>query len=219
MKKNIGVIFDMDGVIMDNNKYHEKAWKQFCYNYEIELSDEELHSYVYGRIAKDTLDFIFKKDHSPDQINKYVEEKEITYRKEYVKKIKLLDGLSNFLEELKSNNVPMALATSAPHGNIEFAFKYLPIKDYFKFILCASDIIRGKPDPEIYIKAIMKLNLPSKQCIVFEDSLSGVKAAVDAKTQVIGVSTTHKAEEMNGVKLVINDFTQINYAKLLSILI
>ena len=168
MKRNIGVIFDMDGVIMDNNKYHEKAWKLFCDHYKIVLSDEEFHSYVYGRIAKDTLDFIFKKDHSKDEIERYVEEKEMTYRGDYVNNIKMLNGLDHFLEELKRFNVPMALATSAPPGNIEFSFKYLKISKYFNFILCASDITRGKPDPEIYIKAIKQLNLSPEHCIVFD---------------------------------------------------
>ncbi len=218
MKRNIGVIFDMDGVIMDNNKYHEKAWKLFCEHHSIELSDEEFHSHVFGRIAKDTLDFIFKKNHSKEEIDTYVEEKELTYRKNYVSKIKMLTGLDYFLEELKRFNVPMGLASSAPPENIEFAFKYLRIRDYFKFILCASDIINGKPDPEIYIKAIKKLNLNPGECIVFEDSLSGIKAALDAEAQVIGVSTTHKAKEMKDVRLVIDDFTQIDYQKLLSII-
>lgn len=218
MKRNIGVIFDMDGVIMDNNKYHEKAWKLFCEHHRIELSDEELHSYVFGRIAKDTLDFIFKKNHSKEEIDTYVEEKEQTYRKDYVTNIKMLNGLDHFLEELKRFNVPMAVATSAPPENIEFVFKYLKIRDYFKFILCASDITKGKPDPEIYIKAIKELNLYPGDCVVFEDSLSGIKAALDAETQVIGVTTTHEAKEMKDVRLVIDDFTQIDYPKLLSII-
>lgn len=218
MRHNIAVIFDMDGVIMDNNKYHERAWKQFCFNYKLELSDEELHNHVYGRIAKDTLDFIFKKDHSQDEIEKYVEEKELSYRKDYVNKIKLLSGLYEFLEELKRLNIPMALATSAPPGNIDFAFSHLPISHYFKFILCASDITKGKPHPEIYVKAIEKLKLKPTQCIVFEDSISGIRAALGAEAHVIGVSTTHKAEEMMGAELIINDFTEIDHSKLLSIL-
>ena len=187
MITDIGVIFDMDGVIMDNNPFHEKAWRTFCESYKVPLNDDELHRYVFGRIAKDTIDYIFKKDHSQEEVDKYVYEKEEIYRKMYKNKIELVTGLQDFLDDLKENGVPVAVATSAPRDNVEFVFKYLPIRNYFKFVLDASDIKNGKPDPEIYLKSISKLELEPGQCIVFEDSLSGVKSAFDAGAHVIAV--------------------------------
>ena len=217
MKAGLGVIFDMDGVIMDNNPYHEKAWKTFCRIHQVHLTDEELQKYVFGRIAKDTIDFIFKKKHSQEDVDRYVNEKEEVYRAMYTDKIKLLDGLKEFLEELKDKKVPAAVATSAPRDNVEFVFKYLPLRNYFEFVLDASHIKNGKPNPEIYLKSISKLGLEPNQCIVFEDSLSGVQAALDSGAHVIAVSTTHRPEEFHNVSGIIKDFRNINYEKLRSL--
>ena len=217
MMADIGVIFDMDGVIMDNNHFHEKAWRTFCEIHKVPLTSDELHRYVFGRIAKDTIDYIFKKDHLQEEVDKYVNEKEEVYRKMYKNKIELVPGLQDFLDDLKENGVPIAIATSAPRDNVEFVFKYLPIRNYFKFILDASDVKNGKPDPEIYLKSISKLGLEPGQCIVFEDSLSGVQSAFDTGAHVIAVSTTHKPEEFKNVDGIIKNFKNINYKKLLSL--
>lgn len=219
MKAGLGVIFDMDGVIMDNNSYHEKAWKAFCKIHEVPITDAELHKYVFGRIAKDTVDYIFKKKHTQKEVDRYVDEKEKVYRKMYSSKIKLTDGLKEFLEELKDNGVPASVATSAPRDNVAFAFSYLPIQSYFKFVLDASNIKNGKPDPEIYLKSISKLGLEPKQCVVFEDSFSGVQAAFDSGAHVVGVCTTHKPEEFRNVSGVIRNFRDMNYDKLKSLII
>ena len=213
-----GVVFDMDGVIMNSNPYHERAWKKFCKAHNIMLADEEFHHYIFGRIAKDTIDYIFKKDHTMAEVNRYVDEKELIYREMYAQNIKLLEGLYSFLEELQRRNIPVAIATSAPKDNVEFVFKYLPISHFFKFVLDASDIEKGKPDPEIYIRVIRKLGIPPNRCIVFEDSLSGIKSALAAGAKVIGVATTHRPEEFDGVKWVIENFVDLHYDHLLSIL-
>jgi beta-phosphoglucomutase family hydrolase len=219
MITDIGIIFDMDGVIMDNNPYHEKAWRTFCDIHEVSVTGDELQKYVFGRIAKDTIDYIFKKDHSQQEVDKYVSEKEEVYRKMYKKKISLVPGLQGFLDELKEKDVPVAIATSAPSDNVEFVFRYLPIQNYFKFVLDASHIKNGKPDPEIYVKSISKLGLKPEQCIVFEDSSSGIQAAIDSGAHVIAVSTTHKPEEFKNVDGIIKDFRNMTYKKLLSIII
>jgi HAD superfamily hydrolase (TIGR01509 family) len=208
----------MDGVIMNNNSYHEIAWREFCKKHGIQLTDEELHEFVFGRVAKDTLEFIFGKKLMDEEIDRFVEEKEIIYRSIYQKHIRPLDGLIELLDDLKDNQIPMALATSAPPENISFTFRFIPIESYFQFQLNASHITKGKPDPEIYIKAIQSLSLPPENCIVFEDSLSGIRAAIGAGAKVIGVSTTHKAEELKDVKKVIPDFKGLTCKDLLRIM-
>ncbi|MBR9997801.1 MAG: HAD hydrolase-like protein, partial [Cyclobacteriaceae bacterium] len=80
MIHRFGVIFDMDGVIMDNNVYHEIAWKKFCERYDVQLTDGELHEFVFGRVAKDTLEFIFRRKFTGEEIDRYVDEKEVIYR-------------------------------------------------------------------------------------------------------------------------------------------
>ena len=129
-----------------------------------------------------------------------------------------MDGLYSFLQELKKLNVPVALATSAPPGNVEFAFDLLPVRNFFDFILDATHVVKGKPDPEMYTKAIRLLGIQPQRCIVFEDSFSGVQSALSAGAKVIGVATTHNPEEFEGVSMVIENFRHINFETLLSLL-
>jgi HAD superfamily hydrolase (TIGR01509 family) len=204
-----GVIFDMDGVITDNNHYHQLAWAEFCHNYDIHLTEEEIHQHIFGRVARDTLEYVFKKELSADEINFYVSQKEEIYREIYKPHIKPVNGLLELLHSLKSNGFRLALATSAPPGNVEFTFSHIPARSFFELILDAESIQKGKPDPEIYLKVIGMLELTPSECIIFEDSIPGIKAALAAGALVIGLATTHKAEALKGVARTIRDFTEI----------
>jgi beta-phosphoglucomutase len=205
-----GVIFDMDGVITDNNAFHEIAWIEFCRKYDVTLTTEEIHHHVFGRTAKDTLEYIFKKKFTKEEIDLFVEVKEKIYRNVYSRFIKPNDGLINFLEKLKANNIKLAMATSAPPGNVVFTFDHIPVKKYFDFVLDADSIENGKPNPEIYIKAIEMLNILPAECVIFEDSIPGIRAGILAGAHVVGVATTHKIEELKEVSWVVNDFTEVS---------
>jgi HAD superfamily hydrolase (TIGR01509 family) len=205
-----GVIFDMDGVIIDNNAFHEIAWIEFCRIHGVSLTTHEIHHQVYGRIARDTLEYIFKKQLTTEEINNYIEQKEKIYRNIYSKLIKPNLGLIHFLEILKSNHMKLGMATSAPPGNVDFTFLHVPVKQYFDVILDADSIINGKPHPEIYSKAIGMLHLKPSECVIFEDSIPGIRAGISSGAHVVGVATTHKIEELKEVKWVINDFSGIS---------
>ena len=218
MSIKFGVIFDMDGVVIDNNPYHKLAWQSFAENYGVKLSEEEIREHIFGRVARDTLEYIFNRSITDEEINTYVEEKEKIYRDAYRDHIRPLRGLLPLLTDLQKNMVPLAVATSAPPGNVEFVFNHLPLSTYFQFHLDASDIIKGKPDPEIYEKAVKKLGIPADRCLVFEDSIAGVKAAARAGTRVIGITTTHSADELEGVMDAVSDFSTMSYEKIHSLI-
>ncbi|HLF36223.1 MAG TPA: HAD family phosphatase [Cyclobacteriaceae bacterium] len=205
-----GVIFDMDGVIMDNNAYHEKAWIEFCKSYGISLTPEEIHHQIFGRIAKDTLEYIFKKNLRREEINFFVNQKENIYRDIYRKAIKPNPGLIGFLDDLKAHKLRLGLATSAPPGNVDYTLQHIPVRKYFEVILDAESVIKGKPDPEIYLKAIGMLGLVPEECIIFEDSIPGIRSGIAAGAHVIGVATTHKRDELKAVKWIVDDFRAIN---------
>jgi HAD superfamily hydrolase (TIGR01509 family) len=216
---NLGVIFDLDGVIMDNNAYHEKSWQIFCDSNGIHLSDKDMQQFINGRRASDALDFIFNGNCTNAEKRKHQKLINKIYRDIYRKEIQPVDGLYPFLEELKESDIPVVLATSAPRGNVDFAFRHILIRDYFKTVLSAEDIYRGKPDPEIYCKAIQETGLSSCDCVVFEDSMSGVASALEAGAHVIGVATTLRKEDFSGTMEVINSFEEINVKKILSLII
>lgn len=201
-------VFDMDGVIVDTNPYHKISLREFAAKYGYSLSEEELIKKIYGRTNKEWIPNLFGRTLSADEVSRYGEEKEKMFRDLYEKDIVEVKGLTAFLEEAKRLNIKMAIGTSAPRSNVDFVLKYTRIGKYFSAILDESHVTRGKPNPEIYINCAAALKLPPSQCIVFEDSLSGVAAARAAGSPVVGVATTHTEEEL-GTKIVIKDFTEI----------
>jgi len=127
------------------------------------------------------------------------------FRELYVD-IKPLDGLHSFLKKLDANGIPLAIATSAPRANVDFTISKTGITHFFPIILDDSFVTKGKPDPQIYLKSAAALGMPSGQCVVFEDSLSGVRAAKRAGCKVVGVTTTHTREELTETDLNIDNF-------------
>lgn len=207
-------IFDMDGVLIDSNPTHKIALKQFCKKHGHELTEEELREKIYGRTNRDWLMNLFE-NLSEETIRRYAEEKEALFRELY-DDIKPLDGLIRFLQKLDESSIPRAIATSAPRANVDFTLGRTNMDSYFSTILDDSFVTKGKPDPEIYLKSAAALGFEPAKCVVFEDSLSGVKAGKLAGCKVVGVTTTHSREELHETDYNIDNFENINPEFLLS---
>jgi beta-phosphoglucomutase len=203
------VIFDMDGVIVDNMKYHKKAWEMFLKMHAPEMDVEEF-SMHFGKVNKDLLKIVFQREISDEEESRFGEEKEAFYRELYAEDIAPTEGLVGFLKELNENGVKAAVASAAPKINVDFVFEKTGLRQYFDVSIDANDVTRGKPDPEIYLKAAEKLNCHPEACLVFEDSMPGIQAGRNAGMKVIGVATSHPAEILKETELVIKDFTDVN---------
>jgi beta-phosphoglucomutase family hydrolase len=206
---SLAVIFDMDGVIVDNMKYHKKAWEMFLKKHAPEMDVEEFSKH-FGKVNKDLLKIVFQREVSEEEESRFGEEKEALYREIYAEDISPVDGLVDFLQELNENSVKTAVASAAPKINVDFVFEKTGLRQYFDVSIDANDVTRGKPDPEIYLKAAKKLNCLPEACLVFEDSTPGIQAGRNAGMKVIGVATSHPAELLKNTEFVIKDFTEIN---------
>jgi HAD superfamily hydrolase (TIGR01549 family) len=113
------------------------------------------------------------------------------------------------LEILYSHHVPMAIATSGIQVNIDFMFDNVPIKKYFPVIVNSSHISKGKPDPEIFVQAALKLGMEPEKCLVFEDAVVGIRAAKAAGMKVIAVATTQTKQDLAIADLIIDDYTEL----------
>jgi beta-phosphoglucomutase family hydrolase len=211
------VIFDLDGTLLDNNDVHLKAWKQYLKEHKKQISDEDFKKNISGRTNKDAIEHIYQKEMTEDEASEYYLEKEEIYRKMYESDIAPITGLQAFLEELHKHKVAMAIATSGIQVNIDFMFHHVPIKKYFKKIVNSGDVSKGKPDPEIFLKAAEALHIPTENCIIFEDSIAGVRAGKSAGMKVVALTTTHTPEELKEADLVIKDYNEIDFERLLSL--
>lgn len=210
---SFAVIFDMDGVIVDTNPYHKISLKQFCEKYGYQLSDEELINKIYGRTNNEWISTLFG-ELTRERLLELGEEKEALFRTLYKNDVRAVDGLEDFLKKLKASRIPAAIGTSAPRSNVDFILEHTRLGNYFDAILDQSHVAHGKPNPEIYIKAAAALGFNPAQCIVFEDSLSGIEAAQRAGCKAVGVTTTHSRQELAHTDFVIDDFVGLDPAAL-----
>ncbi len=203
------VLFDMDGVVVDNLPYHVDAWLLFCERHEIPLTREVFYRELNGMNSKDTFEWLYQKDMTRAEVEVLEEEKEILYRGFYREYMQPAPGLLDFLKVLRTQGIKTALATSAGPGNIDFIVDGLGIRDQFDAIIGGAEVRKGKPDPEIYLKAAAMVGVDPADCWVIEDSLQGIAAGLNAGMRVVGITTSHTPTELAHTQLIAADFVDL----------
>ena len=204
---NCAVILDMDGVIIDSNPFHRMAWKEFLEIHGVEVNEDMFKHVIFGTTGDHSIRTLLQPPElTTEQLSLYLEEIDTTYRRIVSgnEQIFPVDGLYNFLDFIKEIGFKIALATSAPPENISLILERLGITEYFDVIVDKTQVTNGKPDPEVYLKTVENLKTESEYCLVFEDSLSGVHSAIQAGIRVIGVTTSHTAEELSQAGTIYN---------------
>ena len=186
-----GIIFDFNGTLFWDSEIQENAWKTFGTKLSgRNITDEEFNTYFHGRTNKDTLEYLTERVLTDKEVNELAQQKESIYRdlcKSDLNKFKLAPGVERYLDYLKENNIPFTIATASEINNVNFFIKEFQLDKWFDIIKIVYDdgTFRGKPEPDIYLKASEALNIQPDKCIVFEDALSGVQSAQRAGVKEI----------------------------------
>jgi beta-phosphoglucomutase len=208
----------MDGTLVDSAGFHTQVWLQVLADLGVHVTAESFHRQTSGKTNPQILRQMLGSDLSVEEMAQHSERKEMLYRAAYRPHLKLLDGLDTFLREAWHLGLPMAVATSADRANIDFVLGGLGIEDHFDAIVGAEDVSQGKPHPEGFLAAASKLEVAPGQCLVFEDSLTGIEAAHHAGMKAIAVTTTVDASEFEGlpaVTQIVEDFTSLTPSSLI----
>jgi beta-phosphoglucomutase len=216
MENKIAVIFDMDGVLVENSEIHNEVWRMICVRYGKNRTSEEVRS-IFGGTNKIFVEELIGIT-DLEIINRIAEEKEALYRETFEATIKAPIGLISLLEELYQNKVLLAVATSGPPANLNFVLTKLNITRYFNVLVDESQIEHGKPNPEVYLKTADRLGIAPAKCLVFEDSIFGIQAGKAAGMKVVGITTSFKAEQIKMADKIIDSFTEMNFNKVLEVL-
>ncbi len=214
---DFSAVFDMDGVIVDNRVFHFRAWEEFAREHGLRFEPEYFKNNLFGRVNRDILRGLYKQELDDQQAGLYAVEKEALYRKLYVGHVEPAKGLIRFLKELKAEGITTAVATSAPRVNLDFVLDKAGLRPYFDALVDISAVRRGKPAPDLYLKAAEELRRKPGECVAFEDSYPGVESALAAGMRVVGVTTTHTPEELGHVHLVIGNFCEVTVERLRSL--
>lgn len=218
--KGVAAIFDMDGTLIDNTPFHFKAWQLLFKERGMpELSNETYKREISGVPINVTVARYFPDADAAEQ-KALKKEKQQLYEQEFKPFLRPINGLENFLAELKDAGIPIALATSSDAADVDFIFESINIRHYFDAIITGGMVSKPKPDPQIFLKAAEHLNTRPQKCLVFEDSTSGLKAGCDAGMKVIGITTAHPAEVVaKTADLVIADYAGLSLHQLAALFV
>lgn len=208
----MALIFDMDGTMVDNMMTHHRGWQKTLAVYGLELTLEEVIATCHGKNVE-IIERLFPGKYSIEERERISFEKESWYRSIFLPDLKLIAGLAELLKTAQKNGIPMGVGTAAPKANVDFALDNLGIRHYFQAVIDGDDVKKGKPDPEVFFKVADKLGVPYANCLVFEDSPTGAKTALNAGMKAIILTTTHRAEEFAEIPSVlrcVSDFTGID---------
>jgi beta-phosphoglucomutase-like phosphatase (HAD superfamily) len=204
----LALIFDMDGVILDSNPIHREAWTAYCRRFGIE-TDEAMHQRMYGRRNDEIVRDFFGAHLTEAEVFAHGVAKESLYREMMGPRLfeSLAPGFIRLVE--KCGVTPLGLATNAEPANVDFLLDGvtlggLPLRRRFQAVVNGHQVLKPKPDPEAYLMAAALLGVNPCNCIVFEDSYSGIEAARAAGARVVGVRTTHR--EFKNIDLAVDDF-------------
>jgi beta-phosphoglucomutase len=212
------VIFDMDGVICHTNPFHSKAFKIFFEKRNIFPTEEAFQLHMYGKNNGYILSHFLGRKIEGQELLDLEFEKESLFREIYQHHVNPISGFLDFFHGLKKSGWKTGVATSAPFANLELIGGKLDLFPYLESALASEHVSKHKPDPEVYLKTAANLSLTPDQCIVFEDSFSGISAAKNAGMKVVGVLSSHSVDQLPICDLYIKDYNDLESNTILSLL-
>ncbi|WP_342331326.1 HAD family phosphatase [Pedobacter sp. FW305-3-2-15-E-R2A2] len=217
MNKEIAVIFDMDGVIVHTNPYHSLAFRDFFAVRNLAPTEAEFAQHMFGKSNSYIFSHFFKRPVQGEEFLEMEREKEGLFRKIYEPHVDPISGFLKFISDLEANQVKLGVATSAPAANLDLILSKIDLREKLGSILASEDVKKHKPDPEVYLSSARNLGVSPDQCLVFEDSFSGISAALNAGMRVVGVLSSHTIEELPKCDLYIDNYDELTYDKIIAL--
>ena len=213
----MGVIFDLDGVLVDTGWAHKQSWYDLAEKEGLDMSDDFFYS-TFGMRNDQIIPILAGRDTSFEEIERLSHWKEERYREIIVEKLILPPGVGELLVDLKGSGFLLAVGSSAPKANLDLVLERVNIRDYFNACVTGEEVTEGKPAPDTFIKAARKLGLPPHCCVVVEDAIQGVEAGKTAGMPVVAVTTTRDRSDLSAADIIVDDLGELkakDFAKLL----
>lgn len=203
----MGVIFDLDGVLVDSGWAHKQSWFDLAEKEGLSMS-EEFFTSTFG-MRNDKIIPKMKDGASPEYIAELSDWKEQRYREIIAEKLTLPAGVGELLEDLKQNGFLMAVGSSAPKANLNLCLERVRIKDYFDACVTGEEVVEGKPAPETFLRAAGKIGLSPDCCVVVEDAIQGVEAGKAAGMSVVAVTTTRDRKDLSAANIIVDSLGEL----------
>ena len=188
-----GLIFDMDGTLVDNMRFHDDSWEKWHADLGLPFDRAGFFGRTAGRSGPEIIGEMFP-DKSREELVALEDAKEVIYRALYRPHLAPMAGLLPLLDQADAHGLPMAVGTAAPPGNVDFTLDGLGLRHRFRTIVSPSQGFRGKPHPDMFLAAAERMGVAPEECLVFEDAPLGVEAARRAGMRAVVLLTTAPAE-------------------------
>ena len=211
----MGVVFDMDGVLVDSAQPHFRSWQILAEENEISVTEEQF-STTFGRQNEDIIPILFGHV-SPAQLRQLAERKEQVYRDLIHKQPPIVDGAPELIRSLHGAGVALAVGSSGPLANIELVLNAMGIRRLMSAIISGDEVTRGKPDPQVFSLACARLGIEPSRCVVVEDAPVGIRAGRAAGMRTVAVLMYHPAEAFTEADLVVERLRDLTVTQLRSL--
>jgi beta-phosphoglucomutase family hydrolase len=217
------VIFDFDGVITDSEILHLRTFNRVLAQFDIEIATEEYYKNYLGLTDLECFKAVIDKNQTgldEHQIENLIRQKNRMFRELAKTEGRIIEGVRDFLQLLKQNNIPMAICSGALRTEIELILEEARLRSLFEVIVSADQVRKGKPDPEGFILTLKKLNQKSSnsiagsQCVVIEDSHWGLEAAKAAGMHTIAVTNSYDAEQLASAEKIVTHLDELSIGDL-----
>jgi beta-phosphoglucomutase len=213
----MGVIFDLDGVLVDSAWAHKQAWYDLARKENLRMTDEFFHD-TFGMQNYQIIPMLVGQNVSAEEVDRMGDWKEQRYRQLIADKLFLADGVEPLLNGLRGKGFLVAIGSSAPRANLDLLLDCLHARRYFDVCVTKEDVRESKPSPQTFLKAAEKLGLPPNRCVVVEDAIPGVEAGKSAGMSVVAVTTSRKREDLAKADIIVDSLAELNAEDFLKLL-
>ncbi len=213
---SFGVVFDMDGVLVDSAAPHLESWRQLAAEHGSEVTDAQF-ALTFGRQNRDIIPILLGEQAVP-RWRELADRKEELYRSLVSERPPIVEGAVELVRSLHQSGFRLAIGSSGPLVNIELIVAAMDVADCFKVIVSGDDVQRGKPNPQVFTLACQRLDLSPDRCVVVEDAPAGIEAAIAAKTKAIAVLMHHPRESFANAHAIVSRLADLSVDSIGSLL-
>jgi HAD superfamily hydrolase (TIGR01509 family) len=197
-----GVLWDMDGVLVDTGEFHFLSWATVLADHGIPFSREFFRG-TFGMNNAGILSLLLGEKLTVELLREIGDRKEEAFRRAVRGRVQPLPGVLDWLDRLRATGFRQGIASSAPQANIDALVDELGLRPWFNAVISGSEL-PGKPEPVLFLEVAHQLEVPPGRCIVVEDAVAGVEAAKRAGMKCVAVTTTNPAEALQAADVVVD---------------
>ncbi|MEA3224998.1 MAG: HAD family phosphatase [Planctomycetota bacterium] len=214
---DMGVIFDLDGVLVDTGWAHKQSWFDLAEKEGFSISDEFFYS-TFGMQNYMIIPMLIGQELPRDEVDRMADWKEQRYREIIADHLEPAEGARSLLGDLKDSGFLTAVGSSAPRANLDLVLERVNLRDCFDACVSGEQVSHGKPAPDTFLKAAEELSLPPGRCAVVEDAVQGVEAGKAAGMPVAAVTTTRKRADLTIADIIVDSLTELTAADFVELL-